>query len=240
MFFYSESDSVSGDNQLDEWVLQLRQTWETGDTDHTASGEIVKRFTDGTSNWVAGHSSLSNSISFAGEKCLNISSSHRPYQHQRLYANTTELVSTSQSTAVSIRVLIRDINSYGHVALMFRGRNDGNYDGGYVFGNFNGKLHATGVGDIQNMAPSYVWKWYRADLIPQFVNGVWVNDKLEYYIAEATANPNWTLVGEAYQSSIPWNHGTYKYHQIYFHDWSSSGAYKVFWIDNLEFYTKEV
>lgn len=240
MFFYNDSDSEVSSKTGDGWNLQLKQTWETVDTDHIASGDIATRITSGTSATVVNHSTLSNAISFAGEKCLYINSYHYPYQSQRIYANTPELVSTSQTTAVSIRLLVRNISSYGGWFIMFRGRNDGAYDGGYVYGDNAGTLYGTGTGNIQGMTPNNVWKWYRADLIPQFNNGVWVNDKLEYYIADAAEVPEWTLVGETYQSSIAWDHGAYKYHQIRFQDYSQSSPNKIFWIDNLEFYTKEV
>jgi hypothetical protein len=239
MFFYNEEDEQSA-ILGDGWTLQLRQTWEPTDTDHIATGDIGTRITGGTTTTVVEHSSLSNSISFAGEKALYINSYHYPYSQQKMWANTPELVSTSQSTAVSIRVLVRDINSYGHWGIVFRNHPDGTYGSGPWYGNNSGHLWGTGLGNIQPMAPNNVWKWYRADLIPQFQNGAWVNDKLEYYIADAEENPSWSLVGEAYQTDITWDNPTYKYHMLRWHDHSQSSPNKVFWIDNLEFYTKQV
>ena len=242
MFFYNENagDEAGIMGSADGWNLQLRQTWEPGDTDHIASGDIGTRVTANTTS-VVDHSTLSNAISFAGDKCLYVNYYHYPYDQQNMWANTPELVSTSQSTAVSIRALIRDINSYGHWAFVFRNHPDGTYAGGGPwYGNVGGNLYADALGNIQPMAPDNVWKWYRADLIPQFNNGVWVNDKLEYYIADAEENPNWNLVGEATQTAVAWDHPTYKYHMLRWHDHSQSGTNKVFWIDNLEFYTKEV
>ena len=238
MFFYNKEDGQSA-ILGDGWNLQLRQTWEPTDTDHIAAGNIGTRIRGGTTS-VVNHSSLSNSISFAGEKAYYINYRHSAYDHQKMWANTPELISTSQSTAVSIRVLVRDINSYGHWFIMFRTPNGGTYESGYYFGNDYGNLVATGLGTIQSMAPNNVWKWYRADLTPQFQNGVWVNDKLEYYIADAAEDPQWNLLGQTFQTNISWNNSTYKYNMLRWFDHSTTGTNKILWIDNLEFYTKEV
>jgi hypothetical protein len=124
---------------------------------------------------------------------------------------------------------------------MMRGRNDGAYDGGYVFGNNAGSLYGTGAGNIEGQAPNNTWRRYRFDLIPQVENGVVTGDLLQGYIADAyELEPNWQLKMETIQTSIPASHGTYRYHQIRFQDYSQSSPNKVFRLDDFEIYTKEV
>jgi len=246
MFFYSESESPASDG----WNLQLRQTWEVGDVDHSTTGDLTYRITDGTSATVVNHSSLSNNnppksvITTGGEKCVYINSAHRAYQHQRMYWTRSDLVGTPERTAVSLRILARNqwADNAADWTLMMRGRNDGNYDGGYIFGVGPSSLRATGAGSIEGWGThDNEWHRFRFDMIPQVENGVVTGDLLVGYVADGNeAIPNWQLKFQSVQTSIPASHPTYRYHQLKWHDHSNYGQSQVFWIDDFEIYTKEV
>lgn len=234
MFFYREGDF---------WKLRFRQTWEPEDVDLLATGDLTNINTTSTTTQVVNHSSLSNPLLTGGEKCLYINAFHNRGYTNRLFFSNPAVVGTSETTAVSLRVTARSIGNHGAWRLLLRGTNTSQENiTGYWIGigsSAYGESLISFAGNVSINIPNHIWKRFRIDLVPQIQNGVWAGDLIRGYIADANEDePNWQLIMETLQTSIPSSHGTYKYHQLEWSDYSGAdGSNRIFWIDNFEIYT---
>jgi hypothetical protein len=224
MFFYSESEPSILDAQ--GWTLQIRQTWEDGDTDHLSNGDLTY-LSNTTSISTIQHSSLSSPLTTGGEKGVYIDSAHAPYHSQRLYATRPDLVGTPANMGISLRACLRGKAQGGGYWFDIRGKSsdNGDYTRGYEVG----------------IPFTTSWKNYRLDMEPQFSNGTRTGDKITFYTADITAGePNWIISSETIRTDRPAGDPNLKYHMLGWIDYSPGSPNLQFYLDNFEVYTKLV